>query len=153
MQDRFEVFMKETTAIYRTVQQIKAAEMTGLGLKGMHVMCLYFLYKHTEGLTAVQLCELCGEDKASVSRTIAALKEKGYVTEEQAGLPKKYRSVITLTDSGKDLGKIEGEKIVKAINAGGEGLDDDGRTGFYSGLSLIAKNLKNYFAELKNNPV
>ena len=48
-------------------------EMTELGLKGTHVMCLFFLHHTPEGLTAAQLCQLCAEDKAAISRTIATL--------------------------------------------------------------------------------
>lgn len=150
MQDRFETFIKETTAIYRAVQQIKNMEMTELGLKGMHVMCVYFLYKHPDGLTAAQLSEMCGEDKASISRTVTTLKEKGYITEDQADFPKKYRSVISLTESGQALGKIEHEKIVKVFQAGGQGLAEQNRAGFYSSLCLIAENLRQYAAEIKN---
>ena len=55
--------------------------MTEFGLKGTHVMCLFFLHHTPEGLTAAQLCQLCAEDKAAISRTIATLKEKGYIVE------------------------------------------------------------------------
>lgn len=63
MFDRFETFATTIATINRYVQKIKSMEMKTLGLKGTHVMCLYSLGKHPEGLTATQLCRLCGEDK------------------------------------------------------------------------------------------
>lgn len=149
MEYRFENFIKDTTAIYRYVQQIKNAEFTRLGLKGTHVMCLYFLCKHTEGLTASKLCELCDEDKASVSRAIATLKDKGYALETQPDNRKKYNSQIYLTEEGFKVAKIEAEMIENALEAGGAGLNDSDRKQFYVSLSLIANNLKEYSKKLR----
>ena len=38
------------------------------------------MYRMEDGVTGPQLCELCGRDKSDVSRTIAILQEKGFVT-------------------------------------------------------------------------
>ena len=45
---------------------------------------VYFttLYRHRQGITAVQLREICGRDKADVSRTMALLEQKGLVARE-----------------------------------------------------------------------
>ena len=76
MKDRFEAFVTGVTVCYKYIQRIKALEMTELGLKGTHVTCLFYLSNHPEGLTAAQLCQLCAEDKASVSRTVADLRSR-----------------------------------------------------------------------------
>lgn len=148
MRDRFESFTRDITELYRLIQKIKHAEMTKLGLKGMHVMCLYFLYENPEGLTAATLSEKCAEDKAAISRSIAILKEKGLVIESQNGEAKKYRSIIKLTDAGKNIAEKEVEKIVNAVIAGGDGLTDDMRKAFYDSLSLISANLEKYVETL-----
>ena len=150
MEERFEMFMRGIASVYRSTQKIKSIEMTSFGLKGVHVLCLYFLYKHKDGLTSAQLSEMCGEDKAAISRAVLILKEKGLVTEAQPDGIKKYRSIITLTDAGKALAKTEAEKINNALDAGGKGLTDEERGKFYSSLFLIADNLEKYFKELED---
>lgn len=151
MEDRFESFTKDITSIYRSVQKIKDMEMTEFGLKGVHVMCLYFLYKNPNGLTAKKLCDMCCEDKGAISRSIATLKEKQLVEESQSDLQKKYRSIIRLTPSGVLVAQKETKKIVNAVIVGGKGLSDDKREGFYSSLNHISKNLSNYVDNLKLN--
>lgn len=151
MEYRFEHFTKDITAIYRSVQRIKHTEMTEFGLKGMHVMCLYFLSKHPQGLTAAQLQKLCQEDKAAISRSLATLKEKNLIAESQADGQKKYRSIITLTKEGKETALREGQMIEQALNAGGQGLSEEERKNFYSSLSLISENLKRYEKRIKEH--
>ena len=68
---RFEQLTTGVSQIYKNIQRIKKLEMRSLGLKGTHVMCLYFLHSHAEGLTAADLCALCKENKAGISRILA----------------------------------------------------------------------------------
>ena len=84
MLQRFEDFVTGITVCYKYIQRIKSAEMTEFGLKGTHVMCLFFLHRHPEGLTAAQLCQLCAEDKAAISRSLAVLQEKGFHRKQEA---------------------------------------------------------------------
>ena len=144
MEARFETFTRQITSIYRSIQKIKSVEMTSFGLKGVHVLCTYFLSKHEEGLTSAQLCDMCGEDKGAISRAVSALKEKGYVTETQPDEIKKYRSIITLTDSGREVAKYETEKICDVLEKGGCGLSEEKRKSVYESLTLICKNLEQY---------
>ena len=50
---------------------------------------LWESYSHPEGLTAAQLSQLCAEDKAAVSRSLASLAEKGYIESDEKKLDKK----------------------------------------------------------------
>lgn len=138
MIDRFQAFVAGITTCYRHIQKIKSMEMTELGLKGTHVMCIFFLHLNPEGLTATQLCRLCAEDKAAISRTIATLQGKGYIISGE----KKYRAIIRLTDEGREIAaKVEG-LIGQWVNFGGLGLDEDERNTFYRVLEKIAGNLE-----------
>ena len=87
MIQRFQAFVTGITVCYKYIQRIKSAEMTEFGLKGTHMMCLFFLHHQPEGLTAAQLCQLCAEDKAAISRTLATLQKNGYILAGE----KKYR--------------------------------------------------------------
>ena len=77
--ERFESFTTSVTKAYKCIQKIKLAETERMGLKANHVMYMHYLGKNPEGLTAKQLCELCIEDKAAVSRTIVDLTKNGFV--------------------------------------------------------------------------
>ena len=112
MTDRFETFVLTINRIYRCIQRIKDREMEALGLKGSHVMCLFQLRQHPEGLTAAELAERSLEDKAAVSRALARLEER-----------------------------MTG-KIRQAVQRGGRGLTDGQREDFYRALGVIARNLE-----------
>lgn len=141
MLHRFEEFVTGITECYRYIQRIKTAEMTELGLKGTHVMCLFYLNRSPKGLTAAQLCNLCGEDKAAVSRTVAELEKLGHV---RCDLPegKKYRVPLVLTDKGRQAAGCINGLVEQWVCAGGDGLTDEERTAFYTTLGKIAANLK-----------
>jgi len=139
MLNRFQSFVTGITTCYKSIQRIKAAEMTELGLKGTHVMCLFFLHHNAEALTAAQLCQLCGEDKAAISRTLVTLQEQGYIETDA----KKYRSHIRLTDSGVDIAKAMDHLIEQWVGAGGLGISEQERDTFYHVLDVISSNLYN----------
>ena len=99
MIERFDAFVTGITTCYKYIQKIKSIEMTDLGLKGNHVMCIFYLNRNDKGLTAAELSQLCGEDKAAISRTLGRLQEEGYVKSGE----KKYRAPLHLTESGKKI--------------------------------------------------
>ncbi len=137
MLQRFQSFVTGVTLCYKSIQKIKATEMNEFGLKGTHVMCLFFLSQHPEGLTAAQLSQMCAEDKAAISRTLAVLQEKGYI---QAG-EKKYRAPLRLTSSGQALAREMEALIQQWVSLGGDDLTEEERTIFYRVLGKIAANL------------
>lgn len=141
MLQRFQAFVTGITECHRHIQRIKSMEMTELGLKGTHVMCLFYLNQSPQGLTSAQLCQLCAEDKAAVSRTVAELEGLGYLT---AALPdgKKYRAPLCLTPKGRQAAQRINSLVEQWVCIGGDGLTDEERTAFYSTLEKIAVNLK-----------
>ena len=138
MIDRFQSFVTGITECYKFIQRIKSAEMTELGLKGTHVMCLFFLHRHPDGLTAAQLCRLCAEDKAAISRTLATLQTRGYIATGE----KRYRAALSLTDEGTQVAEQLDGLICQWVGVGGDGLSDEERAAFYRALELIADNLR-----------
>ena len=149
MIQRFDAFVSGITACYKYIQRIKSMEMTEFGLKGTHVMCLYYLRRNPAGLTAAQLCGLCAEDKAAISRTVSELRSRGYITTLSE---KAYRAMLTLTAAGQELARKFDHLIEGWVAAGGDGLTDEERVDFYKSLSAIAENLRTRIdAELKHN--
>ena len=138
MIDRFQAFVSGITICYKYIQKIKTMEMTEFGLKGTHVMCIFYIYHNEENLTAAQLCQLCAEDKAAISRTLVTLQEKGYVESGE----KKYRANLKLTEQGKKLAMQIDGLIEQWVDCGGDGLTDEERNAFYNALNLISSNLR-----------
>ena len=141
MFDRFETFATTIATINRYVQKIKSMEMKTLGLKGTHVMCLYSLGKHPEGLTATQLCRLCGEDKANMSRTVRYLEGAGYIVCE-SNSRRAYQSALRLSEKGRRTGVYIAGRVDKILVAASAGLREEERSVMYRGLGLILDNLE-----------
>ena len=139
MIQRFDAFVSGITSCYKFIQRIKSMEMTEFGLKGTHVMCLYYLRQYPTGLTASQLCGLCAEDKAAISRTVSELKSRGYITTLSQ---KAYRAMLTLTNAGQEVARKFDRLIEGWVSTGGDGLSDEERSDFYKTLSTITDNLR-----------
>lgn len=138
MLQRFETFVTGITVCYKAIQRIKSSEMTEFGLKGTHTMCLFFLRRHPEGLTAASLCQLCSEDKAAISRTLSTLRQKAFVKSEGSA----YRAQWMLTEAGCAVAEKIDDLIEQWVGNGGEGLTDAERDLFYKALDVIAGNLR-----------
>ena len=139
MIQRFDAFVSGITSCYKYIQRIKSMEMTEFGLKGTHVMCMYYLCQNPGGLTASQLCGLCAEDKAAISRTVSELKSRGYITTLSE---KAYRAMLTLTAAGQEVARKFDHLIEGWVSTGGDGLSDEERSDFYKTLSTITDNLR-----------
>ena len=141
MISRFKEFTKNISLAYKYLIKIKSEGIKEFGLKGSHLMCLFYIGEAENGLTAMELCKLCCEDKAAVSKALSALYEREFVKLENEDA-KKYRSTYFLTDSGRGvLDKLK-DKIMCAVVDGGTGLTDSDREVFYQCLDTIVKNLE-----------
>ena len=99
--ERFETFTVLLNRISRNIRRIKNQEMTDLGLRSVHISCLYYLHRGTD-MTAAALCDHCEEDKATISRALVHLEEQGYLAGREAG--KRYKTPLRLTDKGRAVG-------------------------------------------------
>ena len=139
MEQRFETFTALVTGISRAIRKIKTEEMVEFHLKGPHVSCLYYLYKEGE-LTASELCELCEEDKANMSRILDFLEKNGYIL-CRAQVGHRYRAPLRLTEQGCAVGSHIAEKIDRVLLAAGEGVSEEERLLLYESLTKIYDNL------------
>ncbi len=140
MEKRFQTFTVLIASISRSIRRIKTEEMAEFGLKSPHVSCLYYLYKENS-LTAKELCDVCEEDKAAISRSIDHLEGEGYIV-CLSDAKKRYKSPLTLTEKGRSTGKMIAQKIDRILAEAGEGLDEREREIFYGALSLVCNNLQ-----------
>jgi DNA-binding MarR family transcriptional regulator len=137
MIERFERFSFLISEVSRSWHKIAADEMEKHGLKGTHSIYLTTLYRHGEGVTAARLGELCGRDKAEVSRTVNTMERQGLLQKEGNS----YRALLKLTDAGRQAAEQVRSRAAIAVELAGKGLTDEQRTTFYYALELIAGNL------------
>ena len=138
MIQRFQDFVGGISCCQKYIQHIKSMEMAEFGLKGAHVMCLFYLHQNPQGLTASRLCQLCEEDKAAISRTIASLQKDGFI----AACDKKYRALLQLTQKGQQVAQQVTQTIEQWVALAGSGLSEEDWATFYRVLNLISGNLK-----------
>ncbi len=144
MEDLFERFTVSILKLNKLVQKIKLYEMKKFGLKSVHVMCIYYLYRHREGLTASELVKLTLDDKAAISRALATMRDQGYVQYDQAS----HNAPVTLTPKGVELAEYIVQRATAAVHAGSAEFSVEQRAFFYKALITIADNLENYYNNL-----
>ena len=141
MVDRFERFSLAISEIWRCWHRIAGEEMGKYGLKGPYAVYFTTLYRHPQGITASQLGDLCGRDKADVSRAVSLLESKGLI--EKAALGKStYRAPLKLTAQGASLAEVINTKACAAVELASKGLDPQKRAVLYEALELICNNLQ-----------
>lgn len=140
MQKRFQVFTLLNAQISRHLRRIKTEEMADLHLKSGHVSCLYYLYNFGK-LTAKELCDICEEDKANISRSIEYLEKNGYLITLSEG-NSRYRRQYMLTEKGTSVAAQLEEKIDRVLDVAGEGVNEEERTIMYACLAKISANLQ-----------
>ena len=140
MQERFQMFTVLITKINRSIRRIKTEEMAEFDLKSPHVSCLYYLYK-SNSLTAKELCDICEEDKAAVSRSIEYLEANGYIV-CRSKAQKRYRAPLELSEKGRVAGGRIVEKIDRILEQVSAGLSETDRQIMYQSLARISDNLQ-----------
>jgi DNA-binding MarR family transcriptional regulator len=140
MQERFQTFTILIARLNRCIRKIKTEEMAELNLKSPHVSCLYYLYK-ADSLTSKELCDICEEDKANISRSIEFLEKNGYIV-SRSKTEKRYKSPLVLTEKGRETGAHIVRKIDAVLESVGEGVPEDQREIMYRNLSVICDNLQ-----------
>lgn len=138
--DRFETFTVLISKISRSIRKLKSNEMAKYNLKTPHVSCLYYLKKNGN-LTAKNLCDICEEDKAAISRSIEYLEKNDFIKCESK-TEKRYKSPLFLTEKGKEVGDALVAKIDKILEISSNGLSTEDRDIFYRCLFKISENLE-----------
>ena len=145
IEDRYTVLTILFSKITRAMRKIKAEAMKEYNLKGSHVSCIFYLSKNPKGLTNKELCDICNEDKAAISRALAYLEENKFITYNKSD--KIYKTPITLTRKGKEIGNYLKEKIHSILFEASSEIDKEDLEAFYRGLLNISENLDKIMKE------
>ena len=125
MEERFEMFTLLLTSISRSINKIKTEEMAEFNQKSSHLSCIYYLYKN-KSLTAKELCDICEEDKANISRSIKHLEENGYLS-CYSKTQKRYQCPLRLTERGIQVGKKISERLEQIMESASMHLREEDR--------------------------
>ena len=144
-ESRFEDFVGIISALSKEIQRIKNAEARRLGFRGADVMCLDYLVKHPDGLTAAELARLVDVSRAAVSRTVAHLAEDGFVevggSDDDAS---RYRAPIRLTEKGYEAARPLDDIIHRVLDEAGGELALRQRMQMYDSLNHILEKLRTF---------
>lgn len=141
MLNRFARFSLAISEIDRCWHKLAAEEMAKYELNTPHAVYLTTLYNFEGGITAAKLGELCGKNKADVSRMVGILEKKGFVRKEAVG-GNLYRARILLTEEGKQAAEHVQSRAALAVELAGAGMTQEEREIFYRCLEKIAVNLQ-----------
>lgn len=138
MAEPFERFVTIISLLHKNIQRMKQIEMQELGLKGPHVMCLFYLSHNPDGLNASELSQYAGVDKAATSRVLTQLTQLGLICYQ----PKKYRSRAVLTDEGTAVAQQVNQTIAALVQEITAGIDPEERETMYRCLYTISDNIR-----------
>ncbi|MBQ8725770.1 MAG: winged helix-turn-helix transcriptional regulator [Clostridia bacterium] len=138
MIEKFRTFTYLIASLNRLIKKIKTEEMLEYNLKSPHVSCLYYVYK-VGSITAKELSDLCGEDKATISRSLNYLGNHGYIVDGQE--LKRYKTPIILTEKGAETAKLISRKIDGFISMADDGIAERDVETMYRSLKIVNDNL------------
>ena len=143
--DRFETFSLALFNMSRYWNRLAAEEMEKYGLKGAHAFYLVTVLRYDGEVTASQLCELCGKDKADVSRAVTRMEEIGLL--ERVG-SNPYRAKLKLTEQGTAAAQAVRETAEVIVDRVGGDLTPEKRAVFYEVLASVTANLEKLCKEI-----
>ena len=142
MNTRFESFVGTIYALNKEVQRIKTLKMKRFGLRATDTMTMYYLGQHPEGLPESDLARLVRVDRAAITRTVAKLKEKGFVRLVDAAGNTRYRVPVLLTEQGWDASREMDQIIFDVVEQVSADISEDQREAMYVTLTEIANRLE-----------
>ena len=140
-EDRFIRFSITMDTVLKKIQKYKNEQLTAYGLRSMHLMPMYCLFREPDGLTAVELAKKCSVDKAFISRITGDLRELGYIDFTEQNTTAQYKKHLSLTDTGKKVMLGVNDLIGKAVELITQGIPEEEIRTFYRVLHSFDNNL------------
>ena len=143
---RYVLFTRTITGLMHCIQKIRTMAVEEFGLKGATMNCLYQLGRSEEGMTLSELSDLCGEDKAAISRSVQDMMKNDYVRFESPS-GSHYRAKICLTETGSRVFRALEQTVQTVVEEGGHFMTPETRQIFYRCLTGICRNLETFIRE------
>ena len=139
MQDRFVMFTTLIGNISRSIFRMKSELMSEFDLKSSHVSCLYYLH-HGMAKSSAELCRVCDEDKANISRAVKELEERGMIVRQRDSRGRRSGR-LAITDDGREIAIFITEQIDNILDVLDDVATDDERNAMYKALTGISNRL------------
>lgn len=150
MLERYEEFTTKINLAYKYIMKIKTHEMNNLDLKAAHLNVMFYLGRNSDGITASELCWLCKEDKAWISKNLNYLKKKKLVEKLNEDKDKTYRAKYSLTADGIKVYK-EIINIISFISIKcAEGCSREELDIFYKVFGILIGNLSEFYNRIED---
>lgn len=143
MQDeRFDEFSTLISGIHESISKIKASYTSKLGLKEVHILWLYLLKTHRDGLYASELASASKVNRSLVSREIGGLIKNGVLYIDEANTKSKYGRKFRLTEYGDELANRISHIAKEIQNSVNQGISEQDLTVFYNTLHILASRFE-----------
>ena len=137
---RFEKFVTLVEGIRKSISRLKDEAVPSFGIKSVHVMWLYRLRLHEEGLTAAELAAATTVDRSLVSREISSLKKNGYIESRDSGSKRGYKARWCLTERGRAVADGIRALAIRIQDKASEGIDPAELAAFYETFEKLHAN-------------
>lgn len=145
---RFERFTLLLDGIHKGINKLKDELAPALGVKSVHLLWLYHLWRNPEGLTSAEIAQARKIDRSLVSREIEGLEENGYITlVEVKGKRRKYNARISLTEKGRELAEKIADEAMRIQSAVDPGITEEELECFYNTLERLYENFEKLTAK------
>lgn len=141
-QERFEEFSSLTSSVHGNIQKLKARYTTQFGLKAVHVLWLYLLRTHPEGMSASELAAAAQSNRSLVSRELDELFDKGIIYTQENGDKRRYGWKLILTDKGRELADIITAIAADIQKTVSRDIPEEDLITFYQTLKVLAKGFE-----------
>ena len=146
-QERFEEFSSLISSVYGNIQKLKARYTTQFGLKAVHVLWLYLLRTHPEGMSASELAAAAQSNRSLVSREVDELFDKGIIFTQETGGKRRYGWKLVLTDKGRQIADLIAAIAADVQKTVSRNISEEELIMFYRTLKVLA----NSFDELSQS--
>ncbi len=139
--ERFVPFVLYTERIAKNIKRLADKKMAPYGIRSAHIMCILQLAKSEIGLSSAELSNVCGVDKAFISRITSELMEKNYISRDIGPKQGKYKTKFLLTEEGVKIHQIINDFISQFIKKVSKNTPVRKLEIFYEVLSSIDNEL------------
>ena len=145
--ERFSRFIRNVDVVQKNIRKFRVANAEVFGIKSVHILWVYELYRHPEGMSAAELAAASMIDRSLISREIDELKKSGCVVIEDTGTRRAYNAKITLTEKGRRMAKAVGAAGLDIQKRADFGITEAELESFYRTFEKLSENLERIVAE------
>ena len=140
--EKFYEFTGLFSRVGKALRRAQEKYTRDFGLRSVHVFCLLRLLDAPGGLSATELSERCGVDRAQISRVTAELEGAGLICEAAPGSKRRYRGSLTLTEPGREKAAMMNNIVAEKLSAVSGELDEHDVEVFYRVLRAILERIE-----------